>query len=89
MKTNLLFAIAAIAGLSGCGLRGDLERPAPLWGTPDLETPASLDENEIQSVFENPFSTPLDDAEDDDGFDDPAKPEPTPTQPTTPEQAPG
>jgi predicted small lipoprotein YifL len=26
-------AAAAALVLSGCGIRGDLERPAPLWGT--------------------------------------------------------
>jgi hypothetical protein len=35
--------VLAIAGLAlltaGCGLRGDLERPVPLWGNPPNEGP--------------------------------------------------
>lgn len=34
----LVLGLAAI-GLSGCGIRGDLERPPPVWG-PDQRTPA-------------------------------------------------
>lgn len=30
--TRILIAAALLAALSGCGLRGGLERPPPLWG---------------------------------------------------------
>lgn len=38
MKRPLIFvaSFAALA-LSACGLRGDLERPVPLWGNPPNE----------------------------------------------------
>ncbi|TGY90477.1 argininosuccinate lyase [Marinicauda algicola] len=34
----LVLGLCAI-GLAGCGIRGDLERPPPVWG-PDERTPA-------------------------------------------------
>lgn len=38
--TRKLLALAACAfALSGCGLRGGLERPVPLWGNPPNEGP--------------------------------------------------
>lgn len=33
----LISALLASASLSACGLRGDLERPDPLWGEPETE----------------------------------------------------
>jgi hypothetical protein len=41
MKRPLLLAcaLAAIAGLSACGLQGRPERPVPLWGNPPNEGP--------------------------------------------------
>lgn len=40
---KLVTLIVIIGGLvvSGCGLRGDLERPPPIWGSPP---PAETDE---------------------------------------------
>ena len=35
MKTAL--ALSALAGLAGCGLRGDLERPPPIFSDPPSE----------------------------------------------------
>ena len=35
-----LLAAAALA-LSACGVRGDLERPPPLWGNPEFDADAS------------------------------------------------
>lgn len=35
----LLFALSAL-GLAGCGMRGDLDRPPPMWGDPVPEEPA-------------------------------------------------
>lgn len=34
----IVLGLAAI-GLAGCGIRGDLERPPPVWG-PDERSPA-------------------------------------------------
>lgn len=33
----IAFLLIATLLLSGCGIRGDLERPAPLWGDTTLE----------------------------------------------------
>jgi predicted small lipoprotein YifL len=38
MRTVLVLAVSLVA-LAGCGLRGDLERPVPLWGDPPNEGP--------------------------------------------------
>lgn len=38
MRTILLLAVSLTA-LAGCGLRGDLVRPVPLWGDPPNEGP--------------------------------------------------
>lgn len=35
----ILPVMMAALGLSACGLRGDLERPDPLWGEPKVEEP--------------------------------------------------
>jgi predicted small lipoprotein YifL len=46
-------AIAVLAGLSllsACGLKGDLERPVPLWGNPPDEGP--LDPRNIKKAEE-------------------------------------
>ena len=32
-----LLALSALAGLAGCGLRGDLERPPPIFSEPPTE----------------------------------------------------
>tara|TARA_R110002072_G_scaffold41381_4_gene116292 strand:+ start:1317 stop:1490 length:174 start_codon:yes stop_codon:yes gene_type:complete len=37
--TSLILILLGTASLAGCGLRGDLERPDPMWGHPqDTET---------------------------------------------------
>jgi len=36
--TFALSGLAAVLILTGCGIRGDLERPPPVWG-PDERTP--------------------------------------------------
>lgn len=44
-----VLALAACLALStGCGLRGDLERPPPLWGDPPNEGP--LDPRNVQTT---------------------------------------
>ena len=37
--TRIALALAAFALTSACGLRGDLDRPVPMWGNPALEGP--------------------------------------------------
>ncbi|MBI1339246.1 hypothetical protein GC169_03410 [bacterium] len=36
---GLLLVLSAASGLGACGLRGDLERPMPIWGDPPLDGP--------------------------------------------------
>ena len=38
MRTILLLAVSLTA-LAGCGIRGDLVRPVPLWGDPPNDGP--------------------------------------------------
>jgi predicted small lipoprotein YifL len=38
MRTVLVLVVS-LAALAACGLRGDLERPVPLWGDPPNEGP--------------------------------------------------
>lgn len=38
MRTTLVLLLSLTA-LGACGLRGDLERPVPLWGNPPNEGP--------------------------------------------------
>jgi predicted small lipoprotein YifL len=38
MRTVLLLTVS-LAALAACGLKGDLERPVPLWGNPPNEGP--------------------------------------------------
>lgn len=42
MRSTLILLVslaAPLAVLGGCGLKGDLERPVPLWGNPPNEGP--------------------------------------------------
>lgn len=49
--TRFILAIACpLLLLSACGLRGDLERPVPLWGNPPDEGP--LDPRNIRKAEE-------------------------------------
>lgn len=38
MRTTLLL-VMSLTALAGCGLKGDLVRPVPLWGDPPNEGP--------------------------------------------------
>jgi sRNA-binding protein len=49
MRTALLL-LASAAALAGCGLKGTLERPVPLWGNPPNEGP--LDPRTIKAAEE-------------------------------------
>lgn len=49
MRTVLVLAVSLVA-LAGCGLRGDLVRPMPLWGDPPLGGPT--DPRVIQAAKE-------------------------------------
>ena len=62
--TRLLLAAligAAALGLSGCGLRGNLDRPEPLWGDPqedvqeDLERDDDDEDEEDDDFFDNDY----------------------------------
>ena len=33
--SRLLLALAALTALSACGIKGDLERPGPMWNSED------------------------------------------------------
>lgn len=37
--TRIVLALTGLALLAGCGLKGDLVRPVPLWGNPPNEGP--------------------------------------------------
>lgn len=50
MIRTVLGLALAVAVLSACGLRGDLERPLPLWGDPPNEGP--LDPRTIKAAEE-------------------------------------
>jgi hypothetical protein len=50
MRYTALAFVAAACLLSACGLRGDLERPVPLWGNPPDEGP--LDPRNIRKAEE-------------------------------------
>ena len=50
MRYTALALVAAACLLSACGLKGDLERPVPLWGNPPDEGP--LDPRNIRKAEE-------------------------------------
>ena len=50
MRYTALAFVAAACLLSACGLRGDLQRPVPLWGNPPDEGP--LDPRNIKKAEE-------------------------------------
>ena len=55
----IVCALAALA-LTGCGVRGGLERPAPLWGEPDgAQREAATDEEE-EEIEDDDFLDPDD-----------------------------
>ncbi len=69
MSSRLIVMTAAVAALAlaGCGKRGVLERPDPMWGTPqeDVEVaPEGVDDNSDTEPT-RPYSTskPLDPAQ--------------------------
>jgi hypothetical protein len=72
-------AIAVLAGLSllsACGLKGDLERPVPLWGNPPDEGP--LDPRNIKKAEEEAAAKKAEE-------EAARAAQPAPTQPATPQ----
>jgi len=66
----IILAAAAVAavGLAGCGKRGSLERPDPMWGSPAEDVQATEGEDDDTSGEPTrPYSTsrPLDPAQQD------------------------
>lgn len=65
----IILTVAAVAalGLAGCGKRGSLERPDPMWGAPDEDVQAAPEGEDDNSNTEptRPYSTskPLDPAQ--------------------------
>lgn len=41
----ILVVLAALA-VTACGLRGNLDRPEPMWGEPQVDVEESVDEDE-------------------------------------------
>jgi predicted small lipoprotein YifL len=75
-------AIAVLAGLSllsACGLKGDLERPVPLWGNPPDEGP--LDPRNIKKAEEEAAARKAQEEADRAA----RAAQPAPTQPATPQ----
>lgn len=52
-KAILFLGAAAAIVLSGCGIRGDLERPPPIWG-PDNRTPSERAHETDETRAEEP-----------------------------------
>jgi hypothetical protein len=72
-------AIAVLAGLSllsACGLKGDLDRPVPLWGNPPDEGP--LDPRNIKKAEEEAAARKAQEEAD-------RAAQPAPAQPATPQ----
>ena len=38
-RMKIAIGLVALASLSACGLKGEMERPEPLWGDPPIEGP--------------------------------------------------
>lgn len=53
MTKNALAVLAALLALSACGLRGDLERPAPLFGEAPTDGGAEADLTEEGEAFDD------------------------------------
>jgi predicted small lipoprotein YifL len=93
---GLLAAAAVLAGLSACGLKGDLKTPGPMWGDPertavDRTLPNASDASSDRIVFTRDdvdvFARPR---EEEDPFanDDEGEPAPSGTTSSTPTTAP-
>ncbi len=63
-----ILALALLAGLSGCGLQGDLTRPDPLFGDPGERGEAGLPSRSVDTGLAN--SDPLGDFDETGDIDD-------------------
>ena len=76
MMRTVIAVLAGLSLLSACGLRGDLERPVPLWGNPPDEGP--LDPRNIKKAEEEAAAKKA--------AEEAARAaQPAPTQPATPQ----
>jgi Prokaryotic lipoprotein-attachment site len=78
MRYTALALVAAACLLSSCGLKGDLQRPVPLWGNPPDEGP--LDPRNIKKAEEEAAARKAQEEE-----ADRAASQAQPAQPTTPQ----
>lgn len=44
--TSLILVSLSALAVAACGLRGDLERPPPLWGNPEQASQDDAEDNE-------------------------------------------
>lgn len=76
-------AILAATFLAACGLRGDLERPVPLWGNPPNEGP--LDPRTIKAAEEAAKAEAARKAAEEEAARQQQQQQTTPATPTTPQ----
>ncbi|MBU6318102.1 MAG: hypothetical protein KGS00_00495 [Alphaproteobacteria bacterium] len=80
-RATLMLAFVACSALAaGCGLRGDLERPPPLWGDPPREGP--LDPRTVREAETRANEKPAPSSQPQDAADR------TPAETTQPEPSP-
>ncbi|MHA6288926.1 LPS translocon maturation chaperone LptM [Maricaulis sp. CAU 1757] len=58
LATRALLLVLTGLAVSACGLRGDLERPEPLWGEPRVDVEERPDENGDDNEDGRPVFTP-------------------------------
>lgn len=58
--TGLIACALAALALAGCGVRGGLERPAPLWGAPDAAQADPESEGDEEEIEDEDFLDPDD-----------------------------
>ncbi len=70
-RSLIMIFLLGTVSITGCGIKGDLQTPPPLWGDKDkTKTEKPADEDSILN------DSPLDDDQDDIFVDDPEETEP-------------